>query len=187
MTEKTVSDNIMTPEFRVSYPHVFEAQSKDDGSKVYTMACLFPKGANLDALKKDAMRALTEKFGADQTKWPKNLKSPFRDQGEKEGDGYEAGAIFINVTSRQKPGLVDRSNQPIIDPSEFYEGCYARATVRAFYYDKKGNKGVSFGLRNIQKIRDGERLGNRRSATEEFAPIEGADAGGGTDATSLFA
>jgi hypothetical protein len=185
MTEKASS--LMTPEFRVSYPNIFEAQTRDDGSKAFTMSCLFPKGANLDALKKDALRALTEKFGADQAKWPKNLKSPFRDQGEKEGDGYEAGAIFINVTSKQKPGLVDRNNQPIIDPSEFYGGCYARATVRAFYYDKKGNKGVSFGLNNVQKTRDGEPFGNRKRATDEFAPLSDDNAGGGTDATSLFA
>ena len=77
------SKSVKTPRFRVSFPHVFEPQDvkKDDGStkKEFSIVALFPKGTDLSALKAEANRAAKEKWG---DKIPKNLASPFRDQGE---------------------------------------------------------------------------------------------------------
>ena len=176
---------IMTPEFRVSYPALFKprANKNDDGTlgtPKYEITMLFPKGADLSKLKRAAEEAVKEKW---KDKPPKNLRSPFRDQGEKEGDGYVEGAIFVCARSLLKPGLVNRQCDDIIDQTEIYPGCYARATVRAYAYDKNGNKGVSFDLCNVQKTRDGEPLAFRRnSAQDDFAdddlpPDEGADSG----------
>jgi hypothetical protein len=182
------NSNVMTPKFRASFANVFRpGKAMQEGAEPkYGVMMLFEKGADLGGLKKAAEQAVTDKWGADKAKWPKNLKSPFRDQGEKEGEAYVAGAIFITATSKQKPGLVDARNQPIIDEAEFYSGCFARATVRAFAYDTAGNRGVAFGLQNVQKIADGEALAGRPPAHTEFEPIAEADVGGGTDATSLF-
>lgn len=182
---------LMTPEFRVSFPNVFKARLNDQNGKMeYSVVALFPKGADLSALKKAATEAIEKKWGTDQKKWPKNLRTPFRDQSErvikgtdKLQPGHEAGAIFINLKSAQKPGVVDQNVQDIINEQEFYSGCYARATVNAFAYDTKGNVGVAFGLQNIQKTRDGEPLGGRLKPQAEFAPIEGA---GTEDSTSIF-
>jgi hypothetical protein len=179
--------NIMTPEFRVSYPKVFKPEvNKLSGKSEYSIVALFPKGADLSALKKAAEECLVEKLGADKSKWPKNIRSPFRDQSEREKDGvlpagHEAGAIFMNYKSKDKPGVVDQKVQPIIDEAEFFPGCWARATVRASYYDQAGNKGVGFYLQNVQKLRDGEPLGGRVAATSEFAPVAGA-----TDASDMW-
>jgi hypothetical protein len=180
--------NVMTPKFRASFANVFRpGKAMEAGQEPkYGIMMLFEKGADLSGLKKAAEQAVVDKWGADKAKWPKNLKSPFRGQAEKEGEAYVAGAFFITATSKQKPGLVDGRNQPIIDESEFYSGCYARATVRAFAYDKAGNRGVAFGLQNVQKIADGEALAGRSRAEDDFTPIDDADAGGGTNATSLF-
>lgn len=186
MSEKVISyQNVMTPEFRVSYPYLFTPQQPMANSAnkdpKYSVVMLFPKGADLSALKKAAEAAIIEKWGADKTKWPKNLRSPFRDQGEKESDGYVPGAIFVTATSKQKPGVVDAAVQPIIDSSAVYAGCYGRATVRAFAYDNAGNRGVAFGLQNFQKTRDGESLTGRLKPEQEFQPLpaatESADAG----------
>ena len=180
------NQNVMTPKFRASFANVFRPGKamEEGGEPKYGVMMLFDKDADLSALKAAAQRAVVDKWGADKAKWPKNLRSPFRDQAEKEGDAYVAGAYFITATSKQKPGLVDQRNQPIIDESEFFSGCYARATVRAFAYDKAGNRGVAFGLQNVQKLADGEPLGGGRvPAEKEFEPVE---TGGGTDATSLF-
>jgi hypothetical protein len=73
------------------------------------------------------------------------------------------------------------SNNDIINEADFYPGCYARATVRPFWYDTAGNKGVAFGLQNIQKLADGEPLGGRVVASKEFEPV--APAGGIRDLT----
>lgn len=171
-------DKVITPEFRVSFPNVFRpAKSMQPNSEPkYGLAMLFPKGADLSALKKAAAEAVKEKWGDAP---PKNLRSPFRDQGEKEFEGYEEGAIFISATSKQKPGLVDGGNQDIIDESEFYAGCYARASVRAFAYDQSGNRGVAFGLQNVQKLRDGDPLGGRSKPQDDFEPVAPQEGGAG--------
>lgn len=172
-----MTDSIITPEFRVSFPNVFKpGKALQEGAEPkYNVTMLFPKGADLSALKAAVTKAITEKWGADKAKWPKGMRSPFRDQGEKEFEGYVEGAIFVNATSSHRPGLVDRNLQPILDSADFYPGCYARADVSAFAYDKAGNKGVAFGLNNIQKLRDGEPLGGRRRAEDVFSAFEGGD------------
>jgi hypothetical protein len=201
------SENIKTPEFRVSFPYVFEPQplrEGDEAGKVpkYSVTMLFPKGADLTGLKKAVQAVLVEKFGADQKKWPKGLRLPFRDQGEKvrkdsnggtmtdsDGnpvlqDGHVDGAVFISATSKNRPGLVSTKPDPrnpklpapIDDPAEFYAGCYAVASVRPYHYKVKGNEGIAFGLQNIQKTKDGDPLGGRMRPQDEFAPV--ADAAG---------
>lgn len=175
----TTKKNVMTPTFRASYPKLFKPELNDlNGKMEYSVVALFKKGEDLSKLKKAAEECLIEKLGADKTKWPKSLKSPFRDQSEreKEGklpDGHVAGAIFLTLKSTYKPGVVNQNVEAIIDESEMYAGCNCRATVRPYYYDQKGNKGVAFGLQNLQKVSDGDPLGGSKAhASDEFAPLE---------------
>ena len=44
--------------------------------------------------------------------------------------------------------------------------------LRPFTYDTNGSKGVSFGLQNLQKLRDGERIDGRMRPEDEFEAIE---------------
>lgn len=171
------SEKVKTPEFRVSFPNLFKARAAEEGqTPKFSVVMLFPKGADLKELKKAAHAACVDAFGKDETKWPKNLRNPFRDQGEKgEYEGYEAGAVFISASSKIKPGVVDSKVQAITDEVEVYAGCYGRATVNAYTYSVKGNTGVSFGLVNFQKTRDGESLTGRTRPEEDFNPIDGID------------
>lgn len=180
-----MSENVLTPKFRVSFPNVFRPGKvmQPGAEPKYSITMLFEKGADLSKLQAAAKAVCEEKWGADKTKWPKNLRNPFRDQGEKEWPGYEAGAIFISASSKQKPGLVDEKVQDIIEEHQFYPGCYARATVRAFAYDQAGNRGVSFGLQNIQKLADGEPLGGRTNPSQDFEAVSG---GAASTAEALF-
>ena len=190
---------LTTPEFRVSYPNVFKAKMNTKSEKLeYSLVALFKKGEDLQVLKAAAQEACEEKWGKDKAKWPKNLRSPFRDQADREKteddgrtympEGYVKGAIYFNLKNTQKPGVVDQSLQPIIEENEFYAGCYARATLSCYAYDNMGNAGVNFGLRNVQKTRDGDPLGNRTKAEDDFAPIEqqeaSADLSQGGDSTA---
>lgn len=168
MTEKKEFRKALTPEFRVSFPAVFQPRAFEGGAAKYSLVMLFDEKTDISALRELARQAVRDTWGDDV---PKNLKSPFRDGSETDYEGYE-GKVFIRATSKRKPGLVDGDVQEIIDESEFYPGCYARATVNAYTYDTAGNKGVAFGLLNIQKTRDGEPLGNvTRSAADDFEPI----------------
>lgn len=159
------TDKVMTPEFRVSFPHVFTPHTAFDGQPAkYSLVMLIPKNADISALKKLALEAAKEKWG---DKIPKDLRNPFRDGDTKELEGYK-GCWFIQATTKTKPGLVDNKLTPIIAPEEFYAGCYARATVNAYAYDRAGNKGVAFGLQNIQKLKDGEPFSGRTRAEDDF-------------------
>lgn len=188
---KSNAKTFLTPEFRVSFPYVFKPQKplSPGGKEKFTITMLFPKGELLADMKAKAKEVTIEKYGPDEAKWPKGIRTPFKDQGEKEYEGYEPGAICVTANSDQRPGLVDANVQDIIEERMFYPGCYARASVRAFVYETKGdnggilNRGVSFGLQNIQKTRDGDPLGGRSRATDDFEPVAET---GGASASSIF-
>lgn len=177
-------ENLITPKFRVSYAKVFRPEKNKLNDKMeYSLVAIFPKGTDLSALTKSVGEAAVEKWGADKTKWPKNLRNPIRknEEREKDGklpDGYEAGGYFITLKSEQRPGLVDGNRQAIIDETAFYSGCYARAQVRPFAYLQKGNAGVSFGLQNLQKMADGDPLSGRQRAEDAFEPVAGSTEAG---------
>lgn len=187
----------LTPEFRVSWPHVFKAKKNDlNGKDEFDVTAIFPLNADLSKLKAIALEAMKDKFGVDQTKWPKNPRSPFRKCKEKwkEEDGktiippgYEEGeATWINFKSTSRPGVVDENVQDIIEERNFYSGCYAIADVNAAAYDQKGNRGVSIYLNNVQKRRDGDPLGGKSSPTAAFKPVEGASAANESGAAGVF-
>ena len=174
MTNET-KKKLITPTFRVSFPAVFTPRkaNEQDANAVakYSLHMIFKKTDDLTELKNAVRAAVVEKWGADKTKWPKKLTLPFRDGTEKDYDGYGPDTVFISASSKMKPGLVDENVQPIIEPSEFYGGCYARAAVNAFAWEFMGKAGVSFGLRNIQKVKDGDPFGGGSKAEDDFDPI----------------
>lgn len=171
-----MAESKKTPEFRVSFPNVFKPFAFEGQDAKYSVVMLFPKSADLGELQALAKKAVEEKW-PDATKRAAVLanpkfKNPFRD-GDTEKpdtDGY-AGMLFVTATSKQKPGVVDRNVQPIMSEDEFYAGCYAKASVTAYAYDKAGNVGVAFGLQNIMKIRDGEPFSGRRKPEDDFEPL----------------
>lgn len=197
--------NIMSPKFRISYPSVFKKKLNPLSKKEeYSCMALFPKGADLSRLIAAAKEKTVETWGVDPKKWPKNLRSPFRKHEEKiiENDdgskvypqGMEAGGIFLTFKSAEKPGVVQADGKTDCLESDIYAGCYCRATLSVYAYGHKGNTGgncgISFGLQNIQKWEEGDPLGSRTKAQDDFAPIEGSGAitagAGSNDATSLF-
>jgi len=96
----------------------------------------------------------------------------FRDGDEKSDlEGYP-GNIFVTASNKNKPQVIDQRKNHLTSEEAFYAGCYARASVIAFAYDNKGNKGVSFSLQNLQKVGDGESFTGRKAAQDEFDAVE---------------
>lgn len=165
----------ITPKGRLSYPHLFEPQIPPNQTEpVYSCTLVFEEGTDLSALEKLAEAAGRDKWGDKYASLVKTgkIRSPFRADGEEKG--YPEGSTFINIKSKQAPGIVsiypgdDGKPAKITDPGQVYAGCYVRASVRAFAYDVNGNKGVSFALNNVQKMADGDRLDGRSRAEDEF-------------------
>lgn len=116
-----------------------------------------------------------DKFKKTIKQLPNNFKKPIRDGAEKADlQGFGEGKMFFTASSKMKPGLVGLDLCPILEEDEFYPGCYARITLTAYAYENVG-KGVAFGLQNIQKVADGERLDSRTNADKDFADAPDVD------------
>ena len=161
---------VITPMFRASFPSIDEPQSYKGQPPKYKITMLFDKKTtDMKDINRAIKNAKIEKFGADPARWPKSLKSPIRDGDLKDDVAGYAGCWFITATSKSKPGLVDYPDRnPILEPGALYAGAYGRATLIAFYYDAEGNKGISFSLQNLQKIKDGKPFSGKKSATDDF-------------------
>lgn len=178
-----------TPPFVLSFPNLFEprAQENEDGTKgkpKFGCAAIWTpeKFSDGDKLKYKAIlaeldRVSIEAFGKPWKKLDGSVfKKGLRNGASKEGlAGYGEGTRFANLTSRSRPGVVDKNKNPIGpeegNAEEVYPGCICRATVNVYSFGlKKGSKGkgVAIGLQNIQKIADGPRLDNRVAAADDF-------------------
>lgn len=176
----------ITPEFRVSYPHVFSAQAPKPTDKLkFSIVMLFPKKLGIVGLAPDKVtpRKLAEvlrtakeaKFGPKEN-WPEDLLSPVVD-GDKpkyaDKEGY-AGHWVIKASSNedQRPSVVDKFGKPLMDARELYPGCYARAAIYAYVYPVyMGKQGITLILDGVQKIRDGQPFGGKLPADQVFDPI----------------
>ena len=168
-----MSTKVVTNKVRFSYVNIFSRRAFRDGQDAkYSICLLIPKEdkAGLAKLTKAMDEAVQEGI---KSKWggktPKNLHLPLRD-GDEERAGEAAeyeGMMFLNANSNTKPGIVDKDLNEILDPDEVYSGCWGRASINFFPYDSNGNRGVGVGLNNIQKLKDGERLGGSRASAED--------------------
>lgn len=63
-----------------------------------------------------------------------------------------------------------------LDDRDVYAGCWVRATLNPFVWGHKtknpGGVGVSFGLQNIQKLRDDESFSGKAKATSDFEAVD---------------
>lgn len=178
-TNSNTSTKVVTGEVRFSYAHVFEPASINGGDPKYSVSILIDKNdkKTLAKIEKAVEAAKTagaaSKFGG---KIPANLKLPLRDGDvDREDDEVYAGKYFINANCNQRPGVVDRAGNPIIDTTEFYSGCYGYASVTFYAFNTSGNKGIACGLNNLMKTRDGESLGGHSRAEDDFADLISSD------------
>lgn len=174
---------VVTGECRLSYANLFEPRAANENADPkYSVVLLIPKSdtktiEKIRAAQKTALEENKHKFGG---KIPKAWTDTLHD-GDEEADLERnpeyAGHWYISVSANvnYKPGVVDRDVNPILDPSEVYSGCYARASINAFAFNTQGNKGVSFGLRNVQKLRDGEPFGGVTRAEDDFDAVDDDD------------
>lgn len=194
------TEAIITAPFRLAFPEVFEPKAGAEGGKEkYSITMLFPAdgealipsmpGNGLVEIRKLALAAIKEKFGEDKTKWPAALKNidpktyisatgkdgwPLRDGNLVEWQGFE-GNVFVRASSQFQPGLVDAKLKGIIDRGAVFGGLICRAQINAYAYDVSGNKGVTFGLSNLQILKDdGTVFAGKSNAADAFSAFTDA-------------
>ena len=165
---------VVTGKVRFSYANVWEPKSINGGEEKYSVSLIIPKSdkktiKDIEKAVEAAKKAGMPKFGG---KIPSNLKMPLRDGDiDREEDENYADSYFINANRKTKPGIVDKKGQPIIDSTEFYSGCYGHASITFYAFNSNGNKGIACGLNNLMKVEDGEPLGGRSRAEDDFVDL----------------
>ncbi|WMJ79560.1 DUF2815 family protein [Clostridium sp. MB40-C1] len=178
VTAKRTGTKVTTGKVRLSYAYLFEPRAIEGNEPKYSVSVIIPKTdtETLKAIKE----ATNEAKELGKAKWggkiPPNLKTPLHDGNvDRPDDEAYANCYYVNANSKNKPGIVDKNVQPILDATEVYSGCYARLTLNFYAYSAGGNKGVACGLGNVQKLEDGEPLGGFTRAEDDFEAIETAE------------
>lgn len=161
---------------RFSYANIWEAKSINGGAPKFSVSLIIPKSDTKTVEKIKA--AIEAAYREGESKLKGNgrsvpplsaIKNPLRDgDTERPDDEAYANSYFVNANSSVAPGIVDADRNPILDRSEVYSGVYGRASISFYAFNSNGNKGIACGLNNLQKIRDGEPLGGRTRAEDDF-------------------
>lgn len=174
-TKNTPVTKVIIP-CRISFANIFEPKAINGGDEKYSVSCVISK-SDKATLMKIHKAVESAKEDGKVRKWngkiPPNLKLPLRDGDiDRPDDETYQDCMFVNATSKDAPGIVDRRVQPVTDPMMVYSGCYCNVSVNFYPFNANGNRGVAAGLSNIQFVRDGERLSGRVSAEAEFDALE---------------
>ena len=186
-TAKNVNSNPMRvitgKDTRWSYANVWEAKSINGGAPKFSVSLIIPKSDTATVQKIRAAIEAAYRDGEAKLKGNSRtvpalsaIKTPLRDgDTERPDDPAYANSYFMNANSNTAPGIVDADCQPILDRSEVYSGVYGRASVNFYAFNSNGNRGIACSLNNLQKIRDGEHLGGKSSAEDDFSTEDDED------------
>ncbi len=169
---------VITGQVRFSYANVWEPKSIDGGEEKYSVSLIIPKSdkktiAEIKAAIEEAKQEGKAKLGG---RIPANLKLPLRDGDvDRPEDEAYRNSYFVNANSKRKPQVVDKNVKAILDQSEFYSGCYGKASITFYAFNQNGNKGIACGLGNLLKSADGEPLSGDSTAEDDFASYADED------------
>lgn len=168
---------ITGPQTRWSFCNVWEAKSINGGTPKYSVSLIIPKSDTVTVDKINA--AIQAAYTEGESKLKGNgrsvpplsaIKTPLRDGDiERPDDEAYKNSYFINANSATAPGIVDADRNVILEHSEVYSGVYGRASINLYAFNSNGNRGIACGLNNLQKIKDGEPLGGKSRAEDDFA------------------
>jgi Protein of unknown function (DUF2815) len=171
---------VITPEFRLSFPVLFEATADMNGRVNFRMEMLFAI-ADIKANPTMFAEMKTLYNGTVDPKWLTNkdayrtFEKAFIKGGEKKQPERQ-GHLILRASANQKfpPRMLLANRMPATE-SDIYAGCYCRALLTTYRYEAKNpkgdviNRGVAFNIKTVQKIRDGDSFGRGHisQATED--------------------
>jgi hypothetical protein len=178
---------------RLSFPDLFTAVKMDDGDPEakpkFGASFLLHKERNkadIAALQKAIAAILGDKKVNEKMLKSICLIEASSKVSGKTGEpipGYDSDHMVLVARSVRRPPVWDRNGTPLTDQDgKPYAGCYVRASVDLFLYDKvaKHGKRLCASLDAVQFMRDGEAFGASvpTSAEDAFgAPLPDEDDG----------
>jgi len=174
MTTTQNTTKVVTGKVRLSYVALLEPKAFEGQEAKYSTVILIPKTDKATIKKiQDAQKAAYEAAKNDKLKGIKweRVKTTLRD-GDEDMDTEEhpeyAGHMFMSISSKTKPQIIDKYKNKVDSAEEVYSGVYARVSLNAYAYNTAGNKGISCGLNNVQIVAPGDYLGGKASADADF-------------------
>jgi hypothetical protein len=179
--------NYITPAGRMMWPDLFKKTlprgetNKDKAS--YQITLLFPKGVNLDVLKKAVEDLIAENVSA-KVRQTANITMPWKKTADQPrfADLADEYPVMLRCSAQKyRPEVVSPNGRDLIaeeqEADEVYSGRWCRVSLNPFFYDHPtGGKGVSFGLSNVQLLDHDEAIGpGKVKAAAEFAPATDLD------------
>lgn len=169
-------------ECRLSYVNIFEpAPPMNPGQEpVRQVSLLFPKTdqKTINVLVQNLNKIVAAGISAKFFTSPQGLHNPLRDGDAEVASGNRgkeyAGMIFMSAKSWRPVGVVNRQNQPILDPDELYSGCWANVQISFKAFSRSGNKGIRVEINLIQKTRDDDRFDGADNPEDVFTVLEPA-------------
>lgn len=176
-------NQVVTGEVRLSYVNLFEPRKFKDTDKEakFSTTILIPKNtadgqktiANIRlAIQKAAEKGAQKHFGG---RVPTNVNHTLKD-GDTEVDDLGdlkcvkspelVGHMYMRLSSKFAPKVLNAQRQEIINPLEVYSGIYGRVSLTCFAYSGDGKRGVSALLNNVMITRDGDPLTSRLTGDE---------------------
>lgn len=173
---KVEGTKVVTGVVRLSYPNLHTPKAIAEGQEAkYSCCLLIPKS---DSETIDAIRKAMDKVKSDYALANGGKKLPIKHdilrdgdaelaEGNKQGEEY-AEHYFINASSKKPVKVIDKAKRDLPE-NEIYGGCYVKASINFFAFDKAGNKGVACGLNGILKTADGEPFGGSGFDINDFS------------------
>lgn len=165
---------VITGLVRFAYPSVFETKVQDgEDSEKYEVCILIPKRnkkclADIDDAVDAALELGDSKLNNKDPRKIRGFKWPLKDGDVDRPDSPEfEGMMYLNARTKNKPTILDADKDEIIDKSDFYAGCWGRASINFYVFANKST-GIGCGLNNLQKLKDDDHLSGATSAKEDF-------------------
>ncbi len=188
----------VSPQCRGGYVNILEAKAskfkEEEGELQWGMQCAFPKdGDGVEEWVKELMKiygqVLVDKFGIEKAKVlapviKQKRRFPVRDGDDPiDTDGLSnaeqlVGHYFINTNNKfRQPYILGPAGKKL-DPNslssdDIYSGAWYRVMLEFWYYDVKGNKGISTSLAAVMKVKDDTNLGAGTTDREAESAFEG--------------
>ncbi|MGG1519552.1 ssDNA-binding protein [Paenibacillus oryzisoli] len=144
-------------------------RNRENGT-AYLITVLIPKSDAATKRKMDAAVHGAIEEGV-RVRWKETncltVSSPVRD-GDSMADQVCHGHWVLTATAKpdEKPGIVDRDFQPILNSNDIFAGMYGRVSLYFAAEDLASGTGIGVYVKNIQKLEDGTDLDDSRANLE---------------------
>lgn len=165
---------------RLSYVNVFQPKADKSGNEKYSVTCLLSKSdvagyqmlmQAIDEVKNSEMQGKLKGLNPDYVKHPVHDGDGVTAQGKPFGDECKGHWVFTaSANTNRPPSIVDQRVQPIINQNDVYSGMYGHVAISIYAYNNQ-SQGIGFSLNGLQKVKDGEPLGNTFNVNDAFSVV----------------